>query len=202
MDEQISPEEMCQRIENENLYSATFEERAPLMLKKLVKLDNALYEQNGDLEESQAEKYICLYEALGKEFTACDREVAQSEKDDLNTYITNMRSFYRANYQGPEKATKAAHSEHTVDLSTIRNQQEKAVPKEGDEGEETLEELMAQLNALIGLKTVKTTVNQLIHFNAIKQIRAERGLDRMPMTKHMVFYGNPGTGNCCRKGGG
>lgn len=194
LDEQISPEEMCQKIEEENIYSKTFEERAPLVLKKLVKLDNANYEKDGKLEESEAEKYICLYEALGMEFTACDREMAQSEKDDLNTYINNMRSFYRANYQGPEEATKASHSEHTMDVETVRNQQKKSKPREDEDGEETLEELMEQLNALIGLRTVKATVNQLIHFNAIKQIREERGLDRMPMTKHMVFYGNPGTG--------
>lgn len=44
------------------------------------------------------------------------------------------------------------------------------------------------------MNNVKNTVNQLIHFNAVKQIRSERGLDRIPMTMHMVFYGNPRTG--------
>lgn len=190
--EQISPEEMCQKIEEDNIYSSAFEQRIPLTLKRLVKLDNSVYERNGNLESSDAERYICGYEALGKEFIACDHEVSQSERDDLGTYITNMRSFYRANYKGPDEATKAAHSEHIVDTS--RNQRSGNTSNDTDDGEETLESLISQLNAMIGLEKVKGTVSQLIHFNTIRQIRDERGLSQMPMTQHMVFYGNPGTG--------
>lgn len=192
LDEQISPKEMCQKIEEDNIYSSAFEQRIPLTLKRLVKLDNSVYERKGNLVSSDAERYICSYEALGKEFIACDHEVSQSERDDLGTYITNMRSFYRANYKGPDEATKAAHSEHTVDTS--RNQRSGNTSNDTEDGEETLESLISQLNAMIGLEKVKGTVSQLIHFNTIRQIRDERGLSQMPMTQHMVFYGNPGTG--------
>lgn len=193
-DEQLSPEEICQTIEEENIYSATFEKKIPLTLKRLVRFDNAVYEKQGALKESLAEKYICLYEALGMEFVACDREVSQCERDDLNIYINNMRSFYRANYKGPDEATKASHSEHTVSENASRGQRNKKRDMESNDGEESLEELLEQLNALIGLESVKGTVNQLIHFNKIRQIRDERGLDQLPITQHMVFYGNPGTG--------
>lgn len=193
--EQISPEEICQRIEEDNLYSASFEQKVPLVLKKLVKLDNAINEVQGTLDESKAEKYICLYEMLGREFASCDHEISQSEKDDIATYIGNMRSFYNANYKGPEAATKKGHieaAEKSVD--TVRNQKKKNKENTVVEEEESLEELLAELNGLIGMNNVKNTVNQLIHFNAVKQIRSERGLDRIPVTMHMVFYGNPGTG--------
>ena len=192
--EKLSPEEMCRKIEDENIYSSIFEQRAPHTLKKLVKYDNARYEKEGSLECSQAEKYICLYEALGKEFIACDREVSQGEKDDLKTYITNMRSYYRANYKGPEEATKASCSEHLINTSTARNQKKRDGNQEKKEGEETLNELLEQMNGLIGLNKVKTTVRQLIHFNQIRQIRDERGMAQLPITQHMVFYGSPGTG--------
>lgn len=192
-EEQISPEEMCERIEEDNLYSTSFEQKAPMVLKKLVRLDNSKYGKDGELQESLAEKYICLYEALGKEFIACDHEVSQCERDDLNTYITNMRSYYRANYKGPDEATKASHMEHTVDGS--RNRTNSTASKQQPvEGEESLEDLLEQLNGLIGLNKVKATVNQLIHFNTIRQIRDERGMSQLPITQHMVFYGNPGTG--------
>ena len=193
-DEQLSPEEICQTIEEENIYSAAFEKKIPLTLKRLVRFDNAMYEKHGALEESLAEKYICLYEALGMEFVACDREVSQCERDDLNTYITNMRSFYRANYKGPDEATKSAHSEHTLSENAVRGQRSRKREKGTEENEESLEALLEQLNALIGLESVKGTVSQLIHFNKIRQIRDERGLDQLPITQHMVFYGNPGTG--------
>lgn len=191
LSEQISPEEMCQHIEEDNIYSSAFEQRIPLTLKRLVKLENSTYEKKGELEEFDAEKYICGYEVLGKEFIACDHEVSKSERDDLGTYITNMRSFYRANYKDPDEATKATHSEHTVDTS--RNQKKGNSVENNDEEEESLEILIKQLNAMVGFEKVKGTVSQLIHFNTIRQIRDERGLAQMPMTQHMVFYGNPGT---------
>lgn len=81
--ERMSPEEMCGRIEAEDIYSTDFEERAPVVLKKLVKFDNAMYRRDGTLEESQAEKYIRLYEKLGRKFAACDREVSQREKSTM-----------------------------------------------------------------------------------------------------------------------
>lgn len=191
--EQLSPEEMCKKIEEDNIYSASFEQKIPLMLKKLVKYDNAKYAADGKLDVSLAMKYICLYENIGNEFIACDHEVAQSERDDLNTYISNMRSFFRANYQGPEEAIENGTKVEFKNISTGRNQKgKKQINK--SESEESLEELLEELNSLIGMNTVKATVNQLIHFNAIKKIRDDRGLNRLPMTMHMVFYGNPGTG--------
>ena len=191
--EQISPEEICQRIEEENIYSASFEQKAPLVLKRLVKLDNTKYESDDELSESLAEKYICLYEALGKAFIECDHAVSQCETDDLNTYIKNMRSFYNANYRGPEEATKASHEDIKIEAS--RNQRDgRNVAISDDAEEESLEDLLDQLNALIGLEKVKGTVNQLIHFNSVRQIRDDRGLAQLPITQHMVFYGNPGTG--------
>ncbi len=193
-EEQISPEEMCERIEEDNLYSTSFEQKAPMVLKKLVRLDNSKYEKDGELQESLAERYICLYEALGKEFIACDHEVSQCERDDLNTYITNMRSYYRANYKGPDEATKASHMEHTVDSTRNDVNRGDTRKQQAEDGDETLDDLLNQLNALIGLNKVKSTVNQLIHFNSIRQIREERELNQLPITHHMVFYGNPGTG--------
>ncbi|MCF0133428.1 MAG: AAA family ATPase [Blautia sp.] len=194
--EQISPEEICQRIEDDNLYSSAFEQKAPMVLKRLVNNDNLEYKVAEELKESKAEKYICLYEALGKEFIACDHEVSQCERDDLATYIGNMRSFYKANYKGPGEATEASHFEHHVS-KTVESQRNREAKNENStecEGEESLEELLMQLQALIGLNNVKATVNQLIHFNSVRQVRDQRGLKQLPITQHMVFYGNPGTG--------
>lgn len=196
LDEQISPSEMCERIEADNLYSSSFEQKIPLVLKRLVKMDNEKAELD-ELEVSMAEKYICLYKAIGEEFIVCDREMSQSERDDLNTYISNMRSFYEANYKGSEEATEAGHLEHKVDkksFDAVRNRQSKDKESTDNDNEETLEELLEQLNNLVGLAGVKSTVSQLIHFNTIRMIKDERELTQLPMTMHMVFYGNPGTG--------
>lgn len=51
-----------------------------------------------------------------------------------------------------------------------------------------------QLNALIGLETVKEEVRTLVSFVKMQQLRREKGLPILPLQIHSVFTGNPGTG--------
>ncbi len=55
-------------------------------------------------------------------------------------------------------------------------------------------EVMAELDALIGLENVKAEVRRLTSLLQVQQIRAERGLPVIEVSHHLVFTGNPGTG--------
>ncbi len=57
-----------------------------------------------------------------------------------------------------------------------------------------LEDLLAELDALVGLDHVKAEVRRLTSLLRIQKIRAERGLPTMESSHHLVFTGNPGTG--------
>ena len=57
-----------------------------------------------------------------------------------------------------------------------------------------LEELLAELDALVGLGRVKRDVRELINFLKVQKMREEQGLKLLPVSRHLVFYGNPGTG--------
>jgi hypothetical protein len=59
---------------------------------------------------------------------------------------------------------------------------------------ETLEGLLERLSSLIGLATVKAEVVQIIQLHRVAKLRSERGLPVTPVTRHLVFVGNPGTG--------
>ncbi|HEV7377331.1 MAG TPA: AAA family ATPase, partial [Pyrinomonadaceae bacterium] len=58
----------------------------------------------------------------------------------------------------------------------------------------SLEDLFAELNELVGLERVKSDVKQLVNFLKVQQMRQERGMARLPVSRHLVFSGNPGTG--------
>ena len=66
--------------------------------------------------------------------------------------------------------------------------------KNSIESEKTLEELLGELNGLIGLETVKSKINDLIAFQRIQQLRNKQGLAVSSNTLHLAFTGNPGTG--------
>ena len=56
------------------------------------------------------------------------------------------------------------------------------------------DELMEQLESLVGLETVKKEVKNLINLVKVRKLRQENDLPVPPMSFHMVFLGNPGTG--------
>lgn len=53
---------------------------------------------------------------------------------------------------------------------------------------------LEKLHALIGLNNVKADVEELARFAAIQKKREENHLRALPISKHLVFSGNPGTG--------
>jgi len=53
---------------------------------------------------------------------------------------------------------------------------------------------MEELNELIGLKTVKHDVEEMISLAKVRKMREEKGMKTAPVSLHLVFSGNPGTG--------
>jgi Holliday junction resolvasome RuvABC ATP-dependent DNA helicase subunit len=63
-----------------------------------------------------------------------------------------------------------------------------------DESAEDLETLLAELRALIGLERVKRDVTTLVQLAQMVRLREQAGLLPPPVSRHLVFAGNPGTG--------
>jgi hypothetical protein len=57
-----------------------------------------------------------------------------------------------------------------------------------------LEELLAELDALVGLAPVKAEVKLVTNLLRVERIRKERDLPVVEHSRHLVFTGNPGTG--------
>ena len=63
-----------------------------------------------------------------------------------------------------------------------------------EQPERSLEELQSELDALVGLETVKEQVRALVAFLQVQAQRKEHGLPEVATSQHLVFLGNPGTG--------
>ena len=70
-----------------------------------------------------------------------------------------------------------------------------AVPPPPDlPAERPIEELLAELDGLVGLETVKSDVRRLTSLLRIQRLREDRKLPTLETSHHLVFTGNPGTG--------
>lgn len=63
-----------------------------------------------------------------------------------------------------------------------------------DDDTKTLQELLDELDTLIGLEKVKNKVQDLIVYQKVQRLRSEKNLHSAKNTLHLAFTGNPGTG--------
>ncbi|WUH90758.1 right-handed parallel beta-helix repeat-containing protein [Streptomyces sp. NBC_00433] len=61
-------------------------------------------------------------------------------------------------------------------------------------GEDRLPELLAELDLLVGLEGVKREVAAMAKLMQMVKRRQEAGLQPPPLSRHLIFAGNPGTG--------
>jgi SpoVK/Ycf46/Vps4 family AAA+-type ATPase len=72
-----------------------------------------------------------------------------------------------------------------------------AEPEEQKEPEppaKTVEELLAELDALVGLADVKAEIHRQAAVLRVEGLRKDAGLRSPTITRHLIFDGNPGTG--------
>ena len=97
--------------------------------------------------------------------------------------------FERAVERHANRVATLGHADRkaltTVDADDIDVAQEPARP---------LDEALAELQALIGLRDVKEEVSRLVSLIKVEQSRRAQGLKASEISHHMVFVGNTGTG--------
>ncbi len=78
--------------------------------------------------------------------------------------------------------------------SAVAAQGTKVPEAEVQAAPEPLEDLLAELDHLVGLDGVKAEVRLVTNMLQVQQLRKERGLPLVDASRHLVFTGNPGTG--------
>jgi SpoVK/Ycf46/Vps4 family AAA+-type ATPase len=68
------------------------------------------------------------------------------------------------------------------------------IPGERGAAVADVDRLLAELDAMVGLAEVKQEIRKLVNLVRLNERRAREGQDPIPVSLHMVFTGNPGTG--------
>jgi hypothetical protein len=117
---------------------------------------------------------------------ACsDQLLALCEGDGLDGERPALKADEFITRQGPDSAAPRQQSQ----TAQAKPQTEEAPPPPPD-----LDQLLEELDNLCGLEQVKKDVKSLINLVKVRKLRQEQGLPVPPMSLHLVFLGNPGTG--------
>ncbi len=131
-------------------------------------------------------------------FAAVDGVVSEAEAGFVNTCSDTLLALCTQDgLSGDRPALKANEFFTHVSATSPPPVKEIAAGAEQEtipEAEPSLEELLAELDELCGLERVKQDVKSLINLVKVRRLREEAGLPVPPMSLHLVFLGNPGTG--------
>lgn len=118
------------------------------------------------------------------------------ETNDPVEVRDNFTTWYFSPPESEDGETPSGDEPHT-DKPAAPAQPKKSSPaakKPASGKRESLDDVLAELNSLIGLEKAKNQVNALIALHNANTIRKAQNLPPVPVGLHLVFTGNPGTG--------
>lgn len=122
-----------------------------------------------------------LLEFVNKKVTEMNEEYESDEIETVSDNISNLNDKVDAIINAINTVSKENDNMEHAAVSTPDN-------------DKTLDELLQELDSLVGLEKVKKDVHSLLNFIKVAKIRKKKGLKVPTISYHLVFTGNPGTG--------
>ena len=166
----------------------------PASIRTVSQMYPSQISQNGN----PASTLVAFFLILGRSYAS-----SQFDRKDVSIDAVAEQVKRMNDYIGKQTATPAnkKQSKKHIDSQTLS---QKGIPNDSDEDaadgsiqedpEESLDELLNKLNSLIGLAAVKQEVQQIINLIKVQKKGEEFGEKLPPLSLHLVFFGNPGTG--------
>lgn len=155
--------------------------RVPYVVYYLQEYD----EENGTDYATTAKT---MYFRYANTIVKSDGTVSEAEKIALSNYKELL-------FNNPEEEKEEAYDEVYEEVESSEDMTSKIPFKDKSSGgAKNPDELLSELSSKIGLDKVKNDVSQLVNFLKVQKMREEIGMSVPPVSRHLVFLGNPGTG--------
>jgi hypothetical protein len=158
--------------------SSLFLERPSTMFEILVALDS----RDGS---GHARRYLELAVGIGHTIASIDLHTSHTELMAIERYRGRLLDAVHAASSSSGRTT----STHPTPGGATDH-----APAGVAEPPRPLDELLGELDDLVGLRAVKDEVKLVAALLQVQRLRRDRGLAVLEQSRHLVFTGNPGTG--------
>lgn len=179
----------AQELIDSNFQGENFETTPPFLLSAYLLIDLELCNNGIDPNGTASKLYIDLFKSVGQCFIEFHGKIDAKEAYAMQKYLgllKTARNNKLLEVIGDEYHIESNHQD-TKENSTKNTDN-------GSSDDISLNDLLAELDSLIGMERVKQDVHSLINLMRIREIKKQRGLPQNDLSLHMVFMGNPGTG--------
>lgn len=131
---------------------------------------------------------------LGKYYLFSRFDKRDIDKEKISVFVKNLpkTEFKKSIVDIQAASATMTKKEKRVEVEADTEIEVKGTEKQ--EPEESLEELKEKFHSMIGLQGVKEEVGQIINLISLQKKGEELDQKQAPLSLHLVFYGNPGTG--------
>lgn len=187
-------------------YSEKFKNEIPFIMKIFVSFEcNVNFKDMKEIDFGA--NIVDLYALIGAEFLNNKGNASSNELHKFEAYMEMLKNYLFENldkdeseikfnvaYNCSKKSDSATENNENAESQEFINDDCMVDQVHGVDNEETFDDLLEELNSLTGLDDVKNDVKSLINLLKIHKVREERGMKVTPVSLHLVFSGNPGTG--------
>lgn len=187
-------------------YSEKFKNEIPFIMKIFVSFECSVnFKDTKEIDFGA--NLVDLYALIGAEFFNNKGNASSSELHKFEAYMEMLKNFlfksldkdeseikFNVAYNCSKKSDSFEENNENAESQEFINDDCMVDQVHGADNEETFDGLLEELNSLTGLDDVKNDVKSLINLLKIHKVREERGMKVTPVSLHLVFSGNPGTG--------
>lgn len=161
---------------------------------KLTSFIMSYYRQvNAFLKVNNKQSYVIDERFVFRKISCDDIELNSLVQLSANREFNQFKNQY--GNQNKELNKELSNENYVTDSTGIKETSSKSEDEVMEvNNQEILDELLNELNSLIGLDVVKNEISSLINLIKVRKLRKEYNLPTMDMSYHMVYTGNPGTG--------
>ena len=156
----------------------------PRAMKYFILADAGKKIGNDPNKYQNAQILADTYKLFAEHILATKDNAGEKETNRMTQYVTMLETFL-----------KEYGVFYTSNFKLIKPKPllvERKVVDPSDQ--ENVDKLMESLNSLIGLDRVKKDIAGIVDLIRVQKMREAKGMKTADISKHMVFYGNPGTG--------